>query len=359
MLKELLQRVKRCFKQRIEETDKPEITCVVDALGWVQESRIKYLSRYIDEYELLTLTAKQFASLWNRGKLPSRRVYFASWRIPYALVRSRLCEFLDSDFHHFMASVTSHYNIGGGIDPSKALATGTEPQEAFDSAIASIKQFKVVTANSRILYNLLYPHLDQMIYAPNGVDTSFFSPAAKRIYDPKHMRVGWVGKVKAAKNYELVEEAFNRLGSEGFIAEVLAFTKDVRKGKFLTKPQMKKFYQKIDYYLCTSWHEGTPNPALEAAACGVPIITTRVGNMPDLIEDGKNGFFIDPDINSLLERFRKIRRLNPAQYSDLSRNIRDSILKDWTWEKNVDNYKTAFKRLLDRREESWQSDRCK
>lgn len=47
-------------------------------------------------------------------------------------------------------------------------------------------------------------------------------------------------------------------------------------------------------YVFPSAHdEGMPNSVLEAMAFGLPIITTRVGGIPDFFEDGKMGFFLD------------------------------------------------------------------
>jgi len=365
-----------------QRSRKPEIYCVVDALGWVQEKRVEYLSRYLGEFKLgvfhfgwtsgfsrkipaeagrpllssnsfethpfkfSVLTPDRFVALWNRGRLRGKPIYFASWRIPYSLVRSERCSFDPLDFEHFMTSVTSHYNIGGGLNPSQALAAGRDPQEAFDSAITLLRQFNVVTANSRILCDLLSTHLDRLTYAPNGVDAAFFHPPVGKKYDPSHIKIGWVGKVKAAKNYEVVESALNRLRENGFTVRTLAFAKNVSKRRLLSQNEMKEFYHGIDYYLCASWHEGTPNPALEAAACGIPVVTTRVGNMPELVEHGENGFFIEPRADSIVEQFEEIRGLSVSDYLRLSTNVRSSILANWTWEKNVANYQMAFERLL-------------
>jgi len=43
---------------------------------------------------------------------------------------------------------------------------------------------------------------------------------------------------------------------------------------------MVEFYRSLDVYVCASRSEGTPNPCLEAAACGLPVVTTRVWAAP-------------------------------------------------------------------------------
>ncbi len=320
---------------------------MVDSPAWVQVRRVEYLSQYLSEFRFTILTADKFAALWNRGEVRDKPVYFGSWRIPYSLaVRSQRCTFETEDFERFMASVTSHYNIGGGLDSVKALAPGRDPKEAFQVAINLLRRFMVVTANSRNLYDLLSEHLDRLIYAPNGVDTDFFSPLVESEYDPNRIRIGWVGKVKMAKNYEAIDAACKLLEQRGFATHILSYDKGVGKRRLLSTSKMRDFYRGIDFYLCASWHEGTPNPALEAAACGLPIITTRVGNMPELIRNGENGFFIEPHEDSIVGRFEEIREMGVSDYLRLSANIRDSIVTNWTWERNVKKYRLAFERLL-------------
>jgi glycosyltransferase involved in cell wall biosynthesis len=45
--------------------------------------------------------------------------------------------------------------------------------------------------------------------------------------------------------------------------------------------------------LFLSHFEGLPNAVLEAMGAGVPVITTRVGSLPDVIDDGRTGFLVD------------------------------------------------------------------
>jgi glycosyltransferase involved in cell wall biosynthesis len=58
--------------------------------------------------------------------------------------------------------------------------------------------------------------------------------------------------------------------------------------------QMLPVYQQADILLLTSDYEGTPNVVLEAMACGLPVVATRVGGVPEIVTDGETGYLADP-----------------------------------------------------------------
>ncbi len=59
-------------------------------------------------------------------------------------------------------------------------------------------------------------------------------------------------------------------------------------------PQARELLTAFDIYILPSVKEGFPWAVLEAMAAKVPVIATRVGAVPEVIEDDKNGFIVDP-----------------------------------------------------------------
>jgi glycosyltransferase involved in cell wall biosynthesis len=65
---------------------------------------------------------------------------------------------------------------------------------------------------------------------------------------------------------------------------------------------MMSVYHGSDICVLASDHEGTPNVLLEASACGLPVIATRVGGVPDAVDDGVTGVLVQPgDADALAE----------------------------------------------------------
>ena len=65
--------------------------------------------------------------------------------------------------------------------------------------------------------------------------------------------------------------------------------------------------QAMDIFVLPSLSEGIPMALLEAMAASRPIVASRVGGIPEIIEDGAEGFLVEPmDVNNLAERCRRL-----------------------------------------------------
>jgi glycosyltransferase involved in cell wall biosynthesis len=88
-------------------------------------------------------------------------------------------------------------------------------------------------------------------------------------------------------------------------------------------PNAANYLKAFDYYVCSSVKEGFPYTLLETMAAEVPIISTRVGGIPDLIADNRNGMLVQPgDARQIAkkiqemynDRFLKERIIETAKY---------------------------------------------
>lgn len=61
------------------------------------------------------------------------------------------------------------------------------------------------------------------------------------------------------------------------------------------RPDVPAVMQRLDVLAMTSHYEGMPNVVMEAMAAARPVVATRVGGVPDLIEQGVNGFIVSPN----------------------------------------------------------------
>lgn len=70
---------------------------------------------------------------------------------------------------------------------------------------------------------------------------------------------------------------------------------------------MRDYYEAIDLLVIPSLSEGLPNVLLEAMSLGVPALCTRVGAIPDVIDDGVTGWLVNPgDTDQLAVRMRDV-----------------------------------------------------
>lgn len=59
--------------------------------------------------------------------------------------------------------------------------------------------------------------------------------------------------------------------------------------------QLVEYYQRADIMVVPSLYDNSPYTCLEAMSCGVPVVGTSAGGMPEYIDDGENGIIVPPD----------------------------------------------------------------
>lgn len=175
-----------------------------------------------------------------------------------------------------------------------------------------------------------------MVVIPLGVDTRKFRPGncKKRFgFADDEVVVGFVGRLGREKNLSVLYDAFNQLAGrlrllvvgEGIEQPV------VERAVFVGRQDnVVPFYQAMDVFVLPSLTETTSLTTMEAMACGLPVIATRVGAIPEYVEDGKNGLLVEPgDVRELKEKLEVLVD-NPVIRRELGARARSCILKKYS-----------------------------
>jgi glycosyltransferase involved in cell wall biosynthesis len=90
------------------------------------------------------------------------------------------------------------------------------------------------------------------------------------------------------------------------------------------------------FHTCYGDHEPTPEllglAVLEAMASGTPVIASRLGGLPEIVQDGITGFLVEPgDVRALRERIGELLG-NPALADRMGRAARELVLERFTWD---------------------------
>jgi glycosyltransferase involved in cell wall biosynthesis len=92
-----------------------------------------------------------------------------------------------------------------------------------------------------------------------------------------------------------------------------------------TRSELARAYHALDVYLVASRQEGGPKAVLEAMATGVPLVTTRVGQAQELVEDGMNGWLVDvEDAGALAVRALAVRESSGGAVREAGRRTAEA-----------------------------------
>jgi glycosyltransferase involved in cell wall biosynthesis len=150
----------------------------------------------------------------------------------------------------------------------------------------------------------------------NGIDTDRFRDCGGREEIRSSLGiptdavvVGTVGRLTEIKRQDILLRAFARLrqrlsaahllfiGDGPLLGELRELAAGLGIGGYVHflgyQPEPERFYQAMNVFALTSRSEGIPQAALEASVAGVPVIASRVGGVPEVIEDGRTGLLFE------------------------------------------------------------------
>ena len=132
--------------------------------------------------------------------------------------------------------------------------------------------------------------------------------------------------------------ALERLARERGVAERVTFLGRVAQSR------MPLWYRAADLFCFGSYHEGCPNAVLEALACGTPVVSTDVGGIPDLVDEGRSGILFAPRSDEAFAAALRTALAKPWDRAEIA-----EIGSRRSWAHVAAEYHRAFGEMLARR----------
>ncbi|WP_339037736.1 glycosyltransferase family 4 protein [Bradyrhizobium symbiodeficiens] len=108
------------------------------------------------------------------------------------------------------------------------------------------------------------------------------------------------------------------------------------------------FYKQVDVVIAPSiWHDPGPLVVADAKAAGRPLLGTRFGGMPEVIEHGVTGWLTEADPQSLAKSMLAVAA-DPHKIDDISRRLIADTNK-WIFSDVLSSYKNLYEQLRDQR----------
>jgi glycosyltransferase involved in cell wall biosynthesis len=176
--------------------------------------------------------------------------------------------------------------------------------------------------------------------------------------------VGMIGRLVPIKRHELFLEAARIIAAENPQARFLIVGDGERRAEMEEmaadlgladavrftgwRADLPAIYADLDVVVIASRNEGTPVSIIEAMAAGVPVVSTAVGGVPDLLCEGRFGELVEPeDAAALAGGIRKALRSGKSDQ-------RVDMARQWAYEQYggarlIDDIRTLYRELLDRK----------
>lgn len=344
----------------ISSGKKPKIALVIDTDHWAFGNISRQLQRYLsDRFEFTVIPMDIIDNIdqvlmmaedcdlvhffWREHLTligtPYYRSYVESLGMSYSVFEQR-----------FIASKKISTSVYDHLLLNKEELDGR--RHLFSDFIAG---YTVGSEKLNSIYSKIPNYPKPAYVVQDGVDLSLFKPEnLERMQGVGHRElvVGWVGNSKWASELEdfkglhtILRPAVDELRAEGYAIRLeLA---DRQQG-FTPHDEMPGYYARIDVLACSSKIEGTPNPVLEAMACGVAVVSTDVGIVPEVFGERQRAFILEERSKDCMKDKLKSMVGQGELLQALSAENLESI-RSWDWSIKAENFYCFFSSVLGRR----------
>ncbi len=200
---------------------------------------------------------------------------------------------------------------------------------------------------------------------PNGVNLSRFTPIDEGNFSRQHPMVVCVARLDYQKGLDVLLQAWRLVQQEAPQARLLIVGSGPLQGQLERLAEALHIQHAVEFAglqhdvpaqlhrgslaVLPSRCEGMPNAVLEAMACGLPCVATRVSGCEDLIEHGVNGLLVaSEDYQGMAQAVLTLLR-DPVLARTYGQSARATIEKRYAQERVIDQYVDLYQTIVSRR----------
>ncbi len=319
---------------------RPKIAIMADVPNWAWGRKASHLQRWLsDEFDITVWLLKY-------GAIPDVFDLYHTFDFPNVtwVPEGKPC----------VTGITAHVWPTWGSQKVRLWASRAEAIHVNSILLlAEMEQFASASKQSKVFY------------VPNGVCPNQFRRWRTR-EEGTTLVVGHQGKPNPRKGEDVISAAVELARERG--ADIDYRLNQRTSKDALSVEEMVDWYQDLHLLAVCSDMDGTPNPALEAAACEVAPLSNAIGNMPEFIEDGFNGWLLGglpphgfdrgaqpeapvehADLPELIEDYANTllwAAENRLRVRDMGKAAQVTVRANWTWEKQAEHYRIMWNSVL-------------
>jgi len=207
----------------------------------------------------------------------------------------------------------------------------------------------ILTQTPKIKAEVLkeYPNA-QIKVVQNGIDIHLEKASGNKII--------FVGSLSWRKGVEYLIEAMREVEGSLIIvgdgekkADLVKLSEGMDNIEFVGRvhpDEVKKYLKQGKIFVLPAIAgEGQPNAIMEAMAMGLPIVTTKLAGIPDIVEHGKTGFLVVPKDSQDMARYINLLLKDEGLWSEMRENCKKEV-ENYSWERVITKLEKAYLSIM-------------
>ncbi len=201
---------------------------------------------------------------------------------------------------------------------------------------------------------------DKLTVVRNGVDTSLFKPGKNKNLDDDTIDFVYVGRLSYDKGVHILLDAFQEYHSENPQSRLTVIGDGMLKSQVdnctddgsvcwlgaIDHDKIPEILQKMDAFVIPQNIGGLGLSVMEAMGCGLPVITTAIGETVRLIREDE-GILVKPDSVSAVVKGMRVLSEDKKKRLSMGARCREKIEKEYSWHNQIGLIEDVYKRAIE------------